>query len=189
MQQHCYLPQVRYKSRFWLHCHFSFLDFSLLSTTFENLKSAIGGEFLFLSNWRFRFGSYNTRDKFIQNIAIFKFCLHCILFSLMFEILLEYNCYLYHQLNRNTILHRSHILDFQMLSWEKRNQRKKNGNVVRTLNWNRPVPSLTFRSKILEIWNAVNYLCIPVFTHWCDYCMTQFGNRQRIIICAAMRIY
>ena len=30
------------------------------------------------------------------------------------------------------IFHRLHILDFQMLSTETRNQGKKNGNVVRT---------------------------------------------------------
>ena len=37
------------------------------------------------------------------------------------------------------ILHRLHILDFQMLSLETRNQGKKNGNLVRTLIWIRPV--------------------------------------------------
>ena len=37
------------------------------------------------------------------------------------------------------ILHRLHILDFQMLSTETRNQGKKNGNVVWTYIWIRPM--------------------------------------------------
>ena len=35
--------------------------------------------------------------------------------------------------------HRLHILDFEMLSIETRNQGKKNGNVVRTYIWIRTV--------------------------------------------------
>ena len=50
-------------------------------------------------------------------------------FSLMFEILLEYNWYLNLQLNRNMNFHQLHISDIQILSWEKRNQRKKNGEL------------------------------------------------------------
>ena len=38
-------------------------------------------------------------------------------------------------------LHQLHILDFQMLSTETRNQRKRNGNVVRTYVLIRPVYS------------------------------------------------
>ena len=61
-----------------------------LRTTFEYLKCAMGGELIFLSNWIFRLWSYNTRHNLFQNITISKFFLHCILLSLMFEILLEY---------------------------------------------------------------------------------------------------
>ena len=39
--------------------------------------------------------------KFIQNIVILKFFLHCILLSLMFEILLNHNWYLNLQLDGN----------------------------------------------------------------------------------------
>ena len=42
--------QVGFKYKFWLHCHFSFLDFWFLWTTFENLKSAISGKIIFLAN-------------------------------------------------------------------------------------------------------------------------------------------
>ena len=35
--------------------------------------------------------------------------------------------------------HQLHILDFEILSIETRNQGKKNGNVVRTYIWIRPV--------------------------------------------------
>ena len=38
--------------------------------------------------------------------------------------------------------HWLHILDFEMLSTETRNQGKKNGNVVRTYIWIQPVPPL-----------------------------------------------
>ena len=38
--------------------------------------------------------------------------------------------------------HRLHILDFEVLSIETRNQGKKNGNVVRTYIWIRPVLTL-----------------------------------------------
>ena len=63
-----YFPstQVGFKSRFWLHCQFSFFDFSSLRTTFEYLKCAIGGEFIFVSNWRFNL------DHTIQEIFYFK---------------------------------------------------------------------------------------------------------------------
>ena len=85
------LTQYGFNLRFWLHCHFSFFVFSFLRTQFGNLKCSIGDEFKFLSNCRFRFGLYNTWNRFIQNIAFFKFFLHCILFSLMFVIVLEHN--------------------------------------------------------------------------------------------------
>ena len=54
-------PQVWFKSSFIPHYHFSFFDFSFLRTTFKSLRCAIGGEFIFLSNWRFRFESHLTR--------------------------------------------------------------------------------------------------------------------------------
>ena len=60
--------------------------------------------------------------------------------------------------------HRLHILDFEMLSIETRNQGKKNGNVVRTYIWIRPVfqkssdrhqlqgfPDLKFSDKVLVL--------------------------------------
>ena len=93
--------QVGFKSRFWLHCHFSFFDFKFLRITFENLKCAIGVEIIFLFNWIFRIRLYNTRNKSIQNIVILKFFLPCILLSLMFEIPLKHNSYLNLQLDRN----------------------------------------------------------------------------------------
>ena len=47
------------------------------------------------------FRSYKTGNKFIQNITIFKFFPHCILFSLVFEILLKHSWYLNLQLDGN----------------------------------------------------------------------------------------
>ena len=38
-------PQVGFKSRFWLHCHFSSLYLWFLAT-FQNLKSATGGDLI-----------------------------------------------------------------------------------------------------------------------------------------------
>ena len=93
--------QYGFNLRFWLHCHFSFFDFSFLRTQFGNLKCAIGGEFKFLSNCRFRFGLYNAWNKFTQILHFLKFFLHCILFSLMFMIVLEHNWYLNLQMDRN----------------------------------------------------------------------------------------
>ena len=52
----------------------------------------------------------------------------------LFEVILKHNWYLNIQLDRNINfppIHLLHILDFQMLSTETRNQGKKNGNVVR----------------------------------------------------------
>ena len=48
--------QVGFKSNFWLHYHFSFLDFWFIKATFKNQKCALSGELIFLSTWRFRFG-------------------------------------------------------------------------------------------------------------------------------------
>ena len=51
-----------------------------------------------------------------------------------------------------------HILDFQILFWEKRNQRNKNGNVVRTLNWIRTV--LVLKSSMQGIIHGFQqFLC------------------------------
>ena len=47
--------------------------------------------------------------------------------------------------------HRLHILDFEMLFIETRNQGKKNGNVVRTYIWIRPVITLL----TYEVWFAL----------------------------------
>ena len=113
----------------------------------ENPKCAISGELIFLSNWIFRFRSYNTRNRLMYNFANFKFFLLYILLSLMFDIPLGYNWYLNSHLNSHLdgkiILHCLHILDFQMLSKATWNKRKKNGNVVRTLIWIRPVNNVT----------------------------------------------
>ena len=43
--------------------------------------------------------------------------------------------------------HRLHILDFEMLSIETRNQGKKNGNVVRTYIWIRPVKKASLKRE------------------------------------------
>ena len=39
---------IGFNPRFWLHCHFSFFDFSFLRKIFGNIKCALGGEFIFL---------------------------------------------------------------------------------------------------------------------------------------------
>ena len=70
-------------------------------TTLENLKCIIGGEFIFLSKSTFKFGLHNTQNNFIQIIVISKFFPHCILLSLIFEILLKFNWYLNLQLDKN----------------------------------------------------------------------------------------
>ena len=44
-----------------------------------------------------------------------------------------------------------HILHFQILFWEKRNQRNKNDNVVRTLNWIRTVNKVNSVFNITEM--------------------------------------
>ena len=59
----------------------------------------------------------------------------------------------------NLFFHRLHILDFEMLSIETINQEKKNGNVVRTYIWIRPV--LMFRS-----WRSQWFFCREEFRSW-----------------------
>ena len=61
------LAQYGFNPRFWLHCHFYFLDFSFLRTIFGNLKCALGGEFIFLSNWRFRYQLYSSKISKIKD--------------------------------------------------------------------------------------------------------------------------
>ena len=83
-----------------------------------------------VSNWRFRFGSYNTRNNSFQNIAVFQFFLHCFLLSLLFEILLEFNRYLNLQMNRN--INSLPIAHFRFVNVVLRKEKsKKERNVVR----------------------------------------------------------
>ena len=72
----------RIQSNFLTILLFSFFNCWFLRTTFEHLKFSVCRKLIFLSNWRFRFRSY----KLVQNIAVFKFFLDCILLSLMFDI-------------------------------------------------------------------------------------------------------
>ena len=60
--------------------------------------------------------------------------------------------------------HQLHILDFQMLSIETRNQGKKNGNVVRTYIWIRPVESINLLNQ-QPIFNLSFQLQTKSF-HW-----------------------
>ena len=62
---------------------------------------------------------------------------------------------------KKLFFHRLHILDFQMLYTETRNQGKKNGNVVRTYIWIRPVLELISYSFSLfsEQWHHNNQFC------------------------------
>ena len=89
----------------------------------ENIKCAVGGDVNISIQLKFRFISYNARNMLIQNIAILKFFLHCILLSSMFEILLDIlmfiNIHLGGKNNSSPIAH------FRF------SKKKKNGNVVR----------------------------------------------------------
>ena len=66
-------------------------------------------------------------------MVILKFFLHCILFSLMLEISVKHNLYLYLQLDRN--INSSPLAHFRFVyvDFRDRNLRKKNENIVRTL--------------------------------------------------------
>ena len=57
----------------------------------------------------------------------------------MFEIPLKHNWFLNFHLDEKKFSNGMYFLDFQMLSQEPRNKRKKNGTVVRTLFWIRTV--------------------------------------------------
>ena len=78
-----------------------------------------------------------TRNKFIQNIAFCYFWLHCIWLFLVLTFFLNITGISMFSWIERLIFHRLHILVFQMLSTETRNQGKK--SVVRANIWIRPM--------------------------------------------------